>query len=372
MTNHSLPAPELDSSSTDATTATPSPTDAAPELDPSSQEAHSRFLHVVEQGALVRRVGGRVRVTKGDEVKLDVPSLKLQGVVLYGNVQVTTQCLRMLLQEGAWLAICSRNGTYRGRLEGARARGGVSRHAQWRRSQEPDFCLAFAKAVVAAKIAGQRELASAYAANYLADTLGEGHRQLRDANDRVGEAADLDALRGIEGMASRAYFDLFRRWNRSDLQFAGRQQHPAVDPMNALLNLGYTLLTRELDGLLQGAGLDPIVGFYHQPDGNRPSLACDWVEEFRHIVVDRLVLKLVNKRTVNESHFVNAGTGGMRLTSDGLRAFLTAYERVMIGGTAASDDARPAGLRGVFLQQLGRLTDAIASGTAYVPHVPIG
>ena len=71
------------------------------------------------------------------------------------------------------------------------------------------------------------------------------------------------------------------------------------DAQNEVLpirSFGYTLLTRELEGLLEAAGLDPTVGFYHQPDGDRPSLACDWVEEFRHSVVDRVVLRLINQR----------------------------------------------------------------------------
>jgi len=62
----------------------------------------------------------------------------------------------------------------------------------------------------------------------------------------------------------------------------------AGDPINALLNFGYTIVTRELEGLIEGAGLDPAVGFYHHPDNDRPSLACDWVEEFRHPLVDRV------------------------------------------------------------------------------------
>jgi len=92
----------------------------------------------------------------------------------------------------------------------------------------------------------------------------------------------LEELRGVEGNASRAYFDLFRRWNRSTMPFEGRAKRGATDPINALLNLGYTLLTRELEGILEAAGLDPTVGFYHLPNGDRPSLAGDWVEEFRH------------------------------------------------------------------------------------------
>src|SRR5438876_596060 len=111
-------------------------------------ESHSRFLHVVEQGTTLRRSGTRIRITKKDKVLLEVPATKLQGVILYGNIQVSTQCLRNLLEEGVWLSFFSRSGFYKGRLQPPIERGGNLRLRQWERSRDADFCLSFARAVV--------------------------------------------------------------------------------------------------------------------------------------------------------------------------------------------------------------------------------
>ena len=54
-----------------------------------------------------------------------------------------------------------------------------------------------------------------------------------------------------------------------------------------------TLLMHELTGLLEGVGMDPYLGFLHQIDYGRPSLALDLLEAFRHPIADRLVLTLV-------------------------------------------------------------------------------
>src|SRR5581483_9578425 len=117
------------------------------------------------------------------------------------------------------------------------------------------------RAVVRGKILGQKQVATAYAKNYLAETLGEAHSTLCKSLERVETVETLDELRGVEGAASRAYFDLFRRCNHSDMSFEGRHKRGATDPINALLNFGYTLLTRELEGFLEAAGLDPTIGF---------------------------------------------------------------------------------------------------------------
>jgi len=239
---------------------------------------------------------------------------------------------------------------------------------QWKQSQNDPFCLDFARAVVRGKILGQKKVAAAYAKNYLAETLGHSHVDLVEALAAVDRAEDLERLRGIEGSASRAYFDIFRRCNRSQMPFDGRHKRAATDPINALLNLGYTMLTRELEGLIESAGLDPAVGFYHAPDDDRPSLACDWVEEFRHVAIDRLVLKLINTEVIRSTHFeVHEDKGGIRILPEGLRRFLAAYEKTLTAD--AGELGMPAGLRLVFLNRLGVLIDSVAKGETYRSHL---
>lgn len=330
-------------------------------------EVGSRFLYVAEQGALLRREGSRLRVTKKDSLLLEVPAMKLQAVALYGNVQVTSQCLRALLDEGVSVGIFTRNGIYKGRLQGPVDRGGALRRKQWTCAADPGFCLSFGRAIVRGKLLGAKQVAAAYAKNYVAATLGHAHEALTDAIERIDEAPDADVLRGIEGSAARAWFDLFARCNRSEFAFERRVKRPPPDPLNALLSFGYTLVLRELDGLVEAAGLDPAVGFYHTAHANRPALACDWVEEFRHVLIDRLVLSLVNLKVVRPEHFVDLEDRGLRMTPEGLRAFLAAYERALLAGI--NDGPTPGGYRAVFLQQLGRLLDAIGGRAPYRSHL---
>ncbi len=72
-----------------------------------------RFLHIIEQGGLVRKVGQRIQVVKKGNLLLEVQTVKLQGVVIYGNAQVSSQCLRLLLEQGVWLSFFTRQGHYK-------------------------------------------------------------------------------------------------------------------------------------------------------------------------------------------------------------------------------------------------------------------
>lgn len=286
--------------------------------------------------------------------------LKLEAVFLYGGIQISTQCMRALMDEGIRVSFFTRQGTFKGSLLPPAAEMASLRLRQYERALDPEFCLGFARSVVKGKLLAQRAIAAAYARDAVADSLGEDFRSLDAALDHVDTAAGLPELRGVEGSASRAYFQLFAKWNRSEFSFEGREKRGSNDPINILLNLGYSMLTRELSGLAEGAGLDPAIGFYHQMHGNRPSLACDWVEEFRHAVVDRIVLTQINRKAIQEKDFQDQGDRGRRLSPVGLRKFLTAYERSMLDK----------GYRDVMIRQLGVLLDALR-GTIpqYVSHL---
>jgi CRISPR-associated protein Cas1 len=343
----------------------------APRTDPAA-EAHSRFLYLVEPGIVLRRAGTRLRITRKKELLREVPAMKLQGVLCYGNVQVSSQCLRSLLEEGVWLAYFSQQGKYRGRLQPPAESGGRLRARQWECTRDTVFCLEFARTVVRAKIQGARKVAAGFAKHCLAETLGEAPRRLQESLDAVDAAQSVDELRGVEGAAARAYFDLFRRWNRSPLPFEGREKRGAATPVNVLLNLGYSLLTQELNGLIEAAGLDPAAGFYHKPDADRPSLACDWVEEFRHPLVDRLVLRVINQGTIGLEDFIDLEERGIRLSREALRKFVAAYEKTLIGSGETAEPGEAVGWRRVFLRQLVRLQGAVRGDTPYRPHTLAG
>jgi CRISPR-associated protein Cas1 len=107
--------------------------------------------------------------------------------------------------------------------------------------------------------------------------------------------------------------------------FPGRKKHPSTDPANALLSLGYVLLTNEIAGLCASQGFDPFIGFYHGIRYGRQSLPLDVVEVFRQPVIDRLCLRLLNRKQITEKDF-EGGKGGLRLQPQPLKLFLESYD----------------------------------------------
>ncbi len=111
-----------------------------------------------------------------------------------------------------------------------------------------------------------------------------------------------------------------------EFSFEGRNRRPPRDPVNAMLSFAYALLLRDTTVAAIAAGLDPQVGYLHQPRFGRPSLALDLAEEFRPLIADSAVVMAINNGEVREGHFVRRG-GAVGLNKKGRSAFIKAYER---------------------------------------------
>ncbi|MFN8304367.1 MAG: CRISPR-associated endonuclease Cas1 [Saprospiraceae bacterium] len=92
-----------------------------------------------------------------------------------------------------------------------------------------------------------------------------------------------EQFRGQEGTASRLYFQqLAKHLAHRGYRFEGRQQRPAFDPFNALLNYLYGMLYTNVHLGLLKCGLDPYMGVLHADQwGARPTLAFDAIEPYR-------------------------------------------------------------------------------------------
>ena len=142
-------------------------------------------------------------------------------------------------------------------------------------------------------------------------------KQLEILSQQSTTATTNETLLGIEGAAAAAYFKLFGRMLKPPWKFEGRNRRPPKDPVNAVLSYGYVIIGSQIQSLLDGAGFDPYLGFYHATVYGRPSLALDLLEEFRHVLVDRLALNLFNLGILNEEDFYVPPEGGVYLSTSG-------------------------------------------------------
>lgn len=320
-------------------------------------------LYLTEQNSLIRKTSDRLVVVKDGETLAEIPCLHLDAVMIYGNVQFTTQALVEMLDHGIEMAIFTLSGRLRGQLTPPKAKNVPLRMRQYELAQSQAFCLEVSREIVRAKIASSVAHLRRFRANHPEAIEGAAVEELARLGQRALASASLEELRGVEGTASRRYFALLAGMVPPELGFAGRNRRPPRDPVNALLSFGYVLVGNELQALLDGIGFDPYLGFYHQLDYGRPSLALDLLEEMRPSLVDRLTVKLVNRGTLGAADFVSTPERGLYLSREALKRYFAAYEEELNARRRLGDDELS--YRELFRRQAQRLAKALAGEAPY-------
>jgi CRISPR-associated protein Cas1 len=290
-------------------------------------------LYVLSDGATLRKRNESIAVVTAEgEILQDIELRRLEAVVLFSSVQITTPALCGLLEHGVDLAVISHGGKLLGRILPPASPATQLRRRQYALFGEAGSALRLAQALVEAKIANQSQLLR-YVVRHSENppALLEGIiAQLDSATEQLSTVESLEALRGCEGAAARAYWTAFGAClSVPGVEFAGRQYRPAPDPVNATLSFGYTLLANTVHHLLDALGLDPYVGFFHADAAGRASLALDMIEPFRAPVVDRMVLRLFHLKILQAEDFCRGEDGSMRLQPEPRRRFLEEYEKTL-------------------------------------------
>lgn len=112
------------------------------------------------------------------------------------------------------------------------------------------------------------------------------------------KADDISQLMGIEGNASKIFFQAYFRvmnWQR-------REPRCKRDINNLLLDIGYTYLFNFMEGMLDLYGFDIYCGVLHRCFYQRKSLVCDLVEPFR-CIIDRRLRKAYNLKQIDPDDF---------------------------------------------------------------------
>jgi CRISPR-associated protein Cas1 len=283
------------------------------------------IMVVQKPGCTVGQRGGEFVVTEKGEPDKKFPRHQVRAIYLYGAVQLTAQAAQGCLEDGVDVAYFSPAGRFLGLLRGLPASGVDARLGQYRMFGERGIRVKIAREVIRAKIHNQRVMLMRNG-----DAPDGMLRRLADLRDLAERCSDLDSLRGIEGTAAALYFEHFATMlsERTGVEFSftERNRRPPRDPLNALLSLGYSILAKELTGICHTVGLDPFLGFYHQPRYGRPALALDLMEEFRPLIADSVAISLLNRGELTAGHFSRSASGCF-LREDGRKVFWEAWFR---------------------------------------------
>ncbi len=253
--------------------------------------------------ALSFRSGMWVVSRQGEEIRT-LRLHEVDEVQCWGGVEVRASARVAALARGLPLVFLTADGRYRGRLDGPRSHTASIQLAQVRWLADDGRRLALARSLVRGKLLSQRTLLMDLQRHRRHAAIAAAACTLRALLSRVELAPSLEGLRGLEGLAASTYFSAFKHLLMNpDFSFSGRNRRPPRDPINACLSFGYALLAIRVESALEAVGLHPGAGALHESIRGQSALTFDLMEEFRAPVVDRMVLRLLNRRQLSPEDF---------------------------------------------------------------------
>lgn len=282
-------------------------------------------VYITEDGAKVFKKGGRFLVSRNTEVLFEIPEETLESLVLIGRVNMSPAVTEHLLYKGIPVTWLSKTGRFFGRLESTNHCNAI-KQAKQVLLQGTETALRLGRVIIEAKIHNQQVLLRRYNREVGSKEVQEAAEQLSRLKKKASEAPDRYTLMGNEGLAARIYFRVLSRLVPQYFLFFGRTKQPPLDPFNAIISFGYTLLFYEVYTALTNAGLHPYFGFLHALKQHHPALASDLMEEWRPALIDSLAMSLVNHHQLLPEHFERE-EAAVYLNREGRFIFLTAYEK---------------------------------------------
>ncbi len=317
-------------------------------------------LYLTEDRSLVRRDSEdcllvEVREQRGEggvvlapAYKRSIPLIKVDEVIVMGEVTLTASALHMLLDKNIEIHFLDGIGRFKGRLTPGLSKNSLLRLAQHRVHNDLTKRSELARRFVIGKLSNQRIMLQRYNRRQSRPTFRSGNHAHRATYPPTCNALDScsaregtipaqrrcrhqgDAVRkhpGAGRLCSAAYFSCFQQMitDREQWPFAGRVKRPSTDAVNALLSYGYSLLTAHVASAVQIVGFDQFIGYLHSSIYGRPALALDLMEEFRPLIVDSIVLTLLNNRMLSKDDF-HVELGAYRLKKEPRKLYLRRFE----------------------------------------------
>ncbi len=258
-----------------------------------------------------------------------IPLIGVKSIVLMNNCQITAQALDLIFQKNIDIIYVSKNGQVRSRLLSSRGGAAILRLSQHQSFLNYERRCEIAGRIVSGKLKNQSTLLQKYKRYSANSDLSNKIKSIDGYSQKVLNLKSIDEIMGYEGHGAKIYWSFYKDFLKNDV-FEKREYRPANDYVNSSLNLAYAFLLNELSICLSAEGFDLEIGFLHSVLYGRNSLSLDIMEEFRPEFVDAWILKLVNLRVLNETHFDSMN--GYYLNEQGFKKFVELYHQHLLEG----------------------------------------
>lgn len=283
------------------------------------------------------------RIEDKNVVKGTYPLVQLSGILLHTKARITNEAIQLCMSNSIPIVYTDGMEAY-AITHPFHAHGTVIIRRQQYQAIDDKRGVQIAIGIQEGAIENKRNLLLRYE-SYLDEEQNQTKTELKEIAEKLQELQkqmrelqhhnDIEELRlpllGIEGIATRYYFEGLQKLLPEEWGFEKRVKRPPTDPVNALISYLSTILTGQIVLRIFVTGLDPYMGFIHADRSGRPSLALDILEQFRQPMIDRVLLRMIRRKELNKEEHFEQSSYGTQLTKEGkgkvIQSFLENQEK---------------------------------------------
>lgn len=331
-------------------------------------------LYLMEQGTTLAKNHLRFIIHLTTKKKFELPLNDVERILIFGNIHLTTPVMNSCLQNNVPLLFLNQFGHYKGHLWSGESIHLPSHLTQFEKRTNLSFQFRVSLAIVYGKLYNSKQLLLRLNRKR---KIAEVKKAINGINDdllSLERVNNIDSLRGYEGISAARYFPaLGQLITNPDFSFCLRTRQPPKDAVNSLLSFGYTLLFNNVLSLIITEGLSPYLANFHYGEDKKPYLAFDLMEEFRSVIVDSLVIKMVNNSWLKPEDFEKVVShGGVYISGEGKRLFLKHFEKRMNEAVSHPSQQSPVTYRQAIQLQIRRYKQSLLSNVPYEPFLRTG
>lgn len=319
-----------------------------------------RVLYVLDarHTLAVRNRSFSVRRDDGSEL-ISIPHQRIGRIEVGPFPDFSRKALDLALENGIEFSLLDGFGQTRGSMSSSEGRRASLQLAQAAAILNDERRLAFARAFVISRIRNQRtQLMRLNRTRQLQQVDAALESMLRSLR-KVEQQSTIEALRGIEGAASAAYWPAIGHMLNDQPFLDFRRKRPADDPLNATINYLTAILERDIRAAIQSVGLHPGFGFLHASKDRHDGLIYDLMEPFRAPLTEGIAVYLFNARRLRSEMFLKGDMRPIEMNDDARKAIVSGYEAAVAKRVNRPDGGGKLAWRAMMLNQAQALSDAL-------------
>lgn len=260
----------------------------------------------VSRDAQLKQHENTLQIKMGDK-KRSLPIERLSHLVLLSESRLNSRLLSLCGKHGVRLSVFDYYGYYKGTFEPHdKSPAGKVKLKQAEMLLDEKHRMSVAREVV--RGAAHNMMANLRYYQYRGnDAVKKPIAEMKKLATKIASTPDTSSLMGVEGQLHQYYYGAWRDIH-TDLDFGKRTRRPPNNPINCLLSflnqLVYTVVRHEISK----THLEETFSVLHSPGYGRASLSLDLAEPFKPLMTDMLIFRMVQRRMLDDSWFVQQGS----------------------------------------------------------------